>query len=124
MLDSVYDRLIAELKAERAKIDEEISTYFHKRNVLRSMEIEEPLVEIKYPEPNETGYVTSTEVITTGQLRLEQAIARVMPTKFAAENGYFKLKGEASVNHSLGGEKISLKNYYECSKIVWSLEND
>ena len=33
-------------------------------------------IEIKYPELNETGYITSPEVIKTGQLRLEQAIAR------------------------------------------------
>jgi hypothetical protein len=38
--------------------------------------IKEPIYIIKYPELNETGYVTSPEVIKTGQLRLEQAIAR------------------------------------------------
>ena len=94
-----YDDCIKALKLERKLIDEEIDRYFHKRNVLRSMEIEKPLVEIKYPELNETGYRISPEVITTGQLRLEQAIKRA--------------RGVEMTN-----------NDYKCSRTVWNLEND
>ena len=35
-----------------------------------------PLFLIEYPELDEDGYITSPNVITTGQLRLDQAISR------------------------------------------------
>ena len=41
-----------------------------------------PLFQITYPELNEGGYTTSPEVITTGQLRLEQAIERSLVDEF------------------------------------------
>ena len=63
------------LNVERALIAKDNEEYFAKRGG-NSMQIEKPLVHILYPELNEDGYTTSQEVITTGQLRLEQAIAR------------------------------------------------
>ena len=66
------------LNVERALIAKDNEEYFAKRGG-NSMQIEKPLVHlvhILYPELNETGYTTSPEVIKTGQLRLEQAVAR------------------------------------------------
>ena len=64
------------LQIEKELIVTESGDYFFRRGVKSLLEIEEPLFQIKYPELNETGYTTSQEVIKTGQLRLEQAIAR------------------------------------------------
>ena len=34
-------------------------------------------IEIKYPELNETGYTPCANIITTGQLRMQQALDRM-----------------------------------------------
>jgi hypothetical protein len=64
------------LNVERALIAKDNEEYFSKRDG-RSIKIEKPIYVIKYPELNEDGYTKSSEVISSGQLRLEQAIKRV-----------------------------------------------
>ena len=70
-----FEAFNADLDVERALIAKDNEEYFAKRGG-NSMQIEKLLVQILYPELNETGYTTSPEVIKTGQLRLEQAVAR------------------------------------------------
>ena len=69
------------LNIERALIAKDNEEYFSTRGG-NSMQIEKPLFQITYPELNEGGYTTSPEVITTGQLRLEQAIERSLVDEF------------------------------------------